>query len=226
MPTSRTRQSLHAAVTLGGILELATPHGPARAYVEPVERPVGALALGHGAGGGVKAADVTAAARAARIAGFTVVLVEQPYRVAGRRSPAPARQLDEAWLAVISQLRDGQLGGLPVVVGGRSSGARVACRTAAESGAIAVLCMAFPLHPPGRGDDPTKSRIAELDAVEVPVLVVQGERDPFGMPPAGPKREVVRVPGDHSLRDAGAVATAVGNWLSRLAVIGPARARQ
>jgi uncharacterized protein len=226
MPTSRTAQSLHPAVTLGGILELATPHGPARAYVEPVEQALGALVLGHGAGGGITAADLTSAGRAARTAGFTVALVEQPYRVAGRRSPAPARQLDAAWLAVISQLRDGQLGDLALVVGGRSSGARVACRTAAESGAIAVLCLAFPLHPPGRGDDPTKSRLAELDAVGVPVLVVQGERDPFGMPAAGPNREVVRVPGDHSLRNATAVGSAVGDWLSGLAAIGPARARQ
>ena len=174
----------------------------------------------------MKAPDLTAAARTARTAGFTVVLVEQPYRVAGRRSPAPARQLDAAWLAVISQLGDGHLGALPLVVGGRSSGARVACRTAAESGAIAVVCLAFPLHPPGRADDPTKSRLAELEAVQVPVLVVQGESDPFGMPPAGPKREVVRVPGDHSLRNAAAVGTAVADWLSRLAVIDPARRRQ
>lgn len=214
------------AVTLDGILELATPHGPARAYVEPVAQPVGALALGHGAGGGVKAPDLTAAARAAATAGFKVALVEQPYRVAGRRSPAPARQLDAAWLAAMSQLRDGPLGALPLVVGGRSSGARVACRTAAESGAFAVLCLAFPLHPPGRADDPTKSRLAELEAVGLPVLVVQGDRDPFGMPPAGPKREVVGVPGNHSLRSAAAVGTAVGDWLSRLAAIGPARARQ
>jgi uncharacterized protein len=182
--------------------------------------------LGHGAGGGVKAPDLTAAARAAATAGFTVALVEQPYRVAGRRSPAPARQLDAAWLAVISQLRDGQLGALPLVVGGRSSGARVACRTAAESRAIAVLCLAFPLHPPGRADDPAKSRLAELEAVGLPVLVVQGERDPFGMPPAGPKREVVAVPGSHSLRSDAAVSAAVGDWLSRLAAIGPVRSRQ
>jgi uncharacterized protein len=182
--------------------------------------------LGHGAGGGVEAPDLTAAARAARTAGFTVVLVEQPYRVAGRRSPAPARQLDTAWLAVTSRLRDGPLGALPLVVGGRSSGARVACRTAPESEAIGVICLAFPLHPPGRADDPAKSRLAELEAVEVPVLVVQGERDPFGMPPAGRKREVVRVPGDHSLRNAAAVGAAVGDWLSRLAAVDPARARQ
>jgi uncharacterized protein len=181
--------------------------------LESVERPAGALVLGHGAGGGVAAPDLKAAARAARGAGFSVALVEQPYRVAGRRSPAPAAQLDVAWLAVIAGLRDGELGGLSLVAGGRSAGARVACRTAAEVGAVAVLCLAFPLHPPGRGDDPSKSRLSELNAVAVPVLVVQGERDPFGLPPEGPKREVVRVPGNHSLRNTAPVEAAVAEWL-------------
>jgi len=103
---------------------------------------------------------------------------------------------------------------LPLVVGGRSLGARVACRTAAETGAIAVLCLAFPVHPPGR---PEASRLSELEAVTVPVLVVQGERDPFGMPPEGPGRKVVQVPGDHGLKaDLDAVATAVRDWLRRL----------
>jgi uncharacterized protein len=170
--------------------------------------------LGHGAGGGVHAPDLTAAADAARSLGFTVALVEQPYRVAGRRSPAPARQLDAAWLAVLARLRGDELRGTRLVVGGRSAGARVACRTAAEAGASAVLCLAFPLHPPGRGDDPAKSRLPELEAVRLPVLVVQGERDPFGMPPDGPQRTVVRVPGDHSLRNTEAVRAAVGEWLA------------
>ncbi len=169
--------------------------------------------LGHGAGGGVEAPDLRAAARAAWAAGFSVALVEQPYRVAGRRSPAPAAQLDAAWLAVIAELRDGELGGLALVAGGRSAGARVACRTAAQVGAAAVLCLAFPLHPPGRGDDPSKSRLPELDAVPVPVLVVQGERDPFGLPPGGPTRKVVRVPGNHSLRNTAPVEAAVAEWL-------------
>jgi predicted alpha/beta-hydrolase family hydrolase len=170
--------------------------------------------LGHGAGGGVDAPDLVAATKAANSAGFTVALVEQPYRVAGRRSPAPARQLDAAWTAVLEQLREDPLRGLPIIAGGRSAGARVACRTSAEVGAVAVLCLAFPLHPPGKGDDPTKSRLAELDAVHVPTLVVQGESDPFGMPPDGPGRTVVRVPGNHSLRNAGAVAAAVTAWLA------------
>jgi uncharacterized protein len=196
------------------ILELDTPHGLARAHLQPVERPVAALVLGHGAGGGVNAPDLVAAKEAANSAGLTVALVEQPYRVAGRRSPAPARQLDAAWTAVLEQLRAGALLGLPVIAGGRSAGARVACRTAAEVGAVAVLCLAFPLHPPGKGDDPAKSRLPELDAVQVPTLVVQGESDPFGMPPDGPGRTVARVPGTHSLRDTVAVAAAVTAWLA------------
>ncbi|HEU4978633.1 MAG TPA: alpha/beta family hydrolase, partial [Solirubrobacteraceae bacterium] len=139
-----------------------------------------------------------------------VVLVEQPYRVAGRRSPAPAKQLDVAWLAVLERLRDEK----PLLAGGRSAGARVACRTAAAGGAAAVLCLAFPVHPPGR---PEKTRLAELDAVEVPVLVVQGASDPFGMPPQRPGREVVVVAGAHSLASDGeAIAKAIRRWLEEL----------
>lgn len=172
------------------------------------------MVLGHGAGGGVSAPDLVAATEAARAAAVTVALVEQPYRVAGRRSPAPAPQLDAAWSAVVSQLRAGALEGLPLIAGGRSSGARVACRTAAGTGAIAVLCLAFPLHPPGR---PEKTRLGELEAVEAPVLIVQGESDPFGMPPPAPRREVVRLRGNHSLRsDAPALREAVGGWLERV----------
>jgi predicted alpha/beta-hydrolase family hydrolase len=190
------------------VLELETPVGLARVRLEPVDSPDAALVLGHGAGGGIDSPDLAGAASAAREAGLTVALVEQPYRVAGRRSPAPAAQLDAAWLSVISQLPLDE--GLPLVVGGRSAGARVACRTAAEVGATAVLCLAFPLHPPGR---PEKSRLEELDAVEMPTLVVQGERDPFGLPPPGRNRTVVTVPGTHSLRSSGTVAAVVRDWL-------------
>jgi predicted alpha/beta-hydrolase family hydrolase len=197
------------------ILDIDTPHGPARAHVTKVRGAAGAVVLGHGAGGGVAARDLTAASDAAAGAGFSVVLVEQPYRVAGRRSPAPARQLDAAWIAVISHLRARTLRGLPIVTGGRSSGARVACRTAAEINAAGVLCLAFPVRPPGRPDAP--SRQDELDAVGVPVLVVQGDRDPFGMPAPGPSRTVVTVKGDHSLRsDLEAVRAAVSQWLAQL----------
>ena len=162
---------------------METPVGAARAHLHLVDEASAALALGHGAGGGVESPDLVAAKDTALEAGVSVVLVEQPYRVAGRRSPAPAHQLDTAWTSVLAQLREDVLGELPVLCGGRSAGARVACRTAAEAGAAAVLCLAFPVHPPGRGDDPTKSRLPELDAVTVPTLVVQGERDPFGIPP-------------------------------------------
>jgi uncharacterized protein len=192
-------------------LEIATPQGPARASLHDADRPVGALILGHGASGGVDAPDLVAATDVARSQGISVALVEQPYRVAGRRSSPPAPRLDAAWTAVVDQLRDGELRDLPLIVGGRSAGARVACRTAAETGAVAVLCLAFPLHPPGR---PEKTRQAELDLVEVPTLVVQGDRDQFGMPAGGPNRRVVTVPGNHSLRkDLDAVATAVAEWL-------------
>jgi len=159
----------------------------------------------------VNAPDLVASARAAGAAGVVVVLVEQPYRVAGRRSPAPAAQLDTAWTAVVAELRTGALADLPLVTGGRSSGARVACRTAAATGAAGVLCLAFPVHPPGR---PEKSRLDELDAVQVPVLVIQGERDPFGMPPAAKGREVVTISGDHGLKaDHAALEAAVTTWL-------------
>jgi predicted alpha/beta-hydrolase family hydrolase len=197
------------------MLEVETPHGPARVDLRRAANARGALVLGHGAGGGVNTPDLAAAASAAEGLNFSVALVEQPYRVAGRRTQPPARQLDVSWLAVITQLRDGALRGVPIVVGGRSAGARVACRTAAEAGAVAVLCLAFPLHPPGKADDPTKSRLGELEAVPGPVLVVQGERDPFGIPPRGPGRTVVRVPGNHGLRTAGPIAESVREWLLR-----------
>ena len=169
------------------------------------------------------ASDLVAATGAARSLGLSVALVEQPYRVAGRRSPAPAAQLDAALTAVVAQLREDPFEGLPLVSGGRSSGARVACRTAADVGAAAVLCLAFPLHPPGKGDDPAKSRVHELDAVVVPTLVVQGESDPFGMPPAGLGRTVVKVPGNHALRSGAAVSAAVSEWLAPLLPVLQAR---
>jgi predicted alpha/beta-hydrolase family hydrolase len=194
------------------VLDVDTPHGPARAHLHPADEPIGAVVLGHGAGGGVAARDLVAATKAAVSARFSVALVEQPYRVAGRRSPAPAHQLDTAWTVVVEQLRAELLSDLPLVVGGRSSGARVACRTAADTGAVGVLCLAFPLHPPGR---PEKSRQSELDAVPVRVLVVQGASDPFGLPPDGPNRRVVTLPGTHSLTgDLAALAATVGEWLS------------
>jgi predicted alpha/beta-hydrolase family hydrolase len=192
------------------MIELETPHGPARAHVNEAEHPVAALVLGHGAGGGVGAPDLKAATEAALAVNVTTILVEQPYRVAGRKSAAPAAQLDTAWTAVVGQL---PIEGLALYVGGRSSGARVACRTSAAVGATGVLCLAFPLHPPGR---PEKTRLAELEQVTVPVLIVQGESDPFGMPPEAPNRTVVRLKGNHSLKsDVRGLRAAVTDFLRR-----------
>jgi uncharacterized protein len=191
-----------------------TPRGPARAELHCATEGRAALLLGHGAGGGIGAPDLVAATRGATAAGVHVALIEQPYRVAGRRAPAPSGQLDEAWLAVVDDLADRWFAELPLVFGGRSSGARVACRTAAEGDAVAVLCLAFPLHPPGK---PEKTRLPELAGVEVPVLVVQGEKDTFGRPASAHHREVVLLPGDHSLKaDVQGVSQAVREWLERV----------
>jgi len=198
-------------------IDIDTPHGLARAHLHPVDEPRAALVLGHGAGGGVESRDLAAATDAAMSESVSVALVEQPYRVSGRRSPAPARQLEAAWTAAVEHLAASELDGLPLIVGGRSLGARVACRTVAATGAVAVLCLAFPLQPRRRSGDPSPSRLPELDAVTLPTLVVQGERDPFGMPPPSANRIVARVPGDHSLRtDLEAVAAAVQSWIAQL----------
>jgi len=199
-------------------ISVDTAFGQARVHLQPVHHATGALILGHGAGGGVAAPDLVAAAEAARAVGFVVALAEQPYRVAGRRSQPPTRQLDSAWTSVVEHLRANDLRGHPFVVGGRSAGARVACRTAHATGAAAVLCLAFPFQPPRRaGAEPAPSRLDELDAVELPTLVVQGERDPFGVPPAAPLRRVVTIAGDHNLkRDLAAVSAAVRGWLEEL----------
>jgi predicted alpha/beta-hydrolase family hydrolase len=191
MPTNRLDVDTPTGT---GWIDLDRPTGPARAV----------LALGHGAGGGVTTPDVLAVTAAALAAGFAVARITQPYRVAGRRSPAPAPRLDEAWISMIAALRRARgLASVPLVQGGRSSGARVACRTAAATGARAVVALAFPLHPPG---DPSRSRIDELTLPDVPVLVVQGDRDAFGMPPAEAADRLVVIPGaDHGLKKATAV---------------------
>ncbi|MFI1193324.1 alpha/beta family hydrolase [Micromonospora sp. NPDC020750] len=192
--------------------EIGTPRGPARVDTDlPAGPPFALLVLGHGAGGDVDAPDLVAVRDAAVAAGVAVVRVTQPYRVAGRRAPAPAGHLDEAWTAVVAEVRRRHPAGPALVVGGRSSGARVACRTAVAVGADAVLALAFPLHPPGR---PERSRAAEL-ATGLPTLVVNGDRDPFGVPAAGPPVRVVVRPGErHDLRDdpAGTAGVVVG-WL-------------
>ncbi|MGZ4640882.1 MAG: alpha/beta hydrolase family protein [Blastococcus sp.] len=200
--------------------EIDTPLGPARIHVTEGAG-AGTLVLGHGAGGGIEAADLQAVTTAAVQAGWRVLLVEQPWRVAGRKiAPAPAR-LDIGWAAVLDRVRaDGLLTG-PLVLGGRSAGARVACRSAGEQGAAGVLALAFPLHPPGR---PEKSRADEITGVTVPVVVVQGERDTMGTPEeiaaalAGlPGASVYAVPGDHGLRkNVDVVAAAAVTWLVEL----------
>jgi uncharacterized protein len=188
-----------------------TPRGPARVRVtEPAGPSRSQLFLGHGAGGGVDAPDLVAVHDAAVAAGVRVVLVTQPYRVAGRRAPAPAGQLDEAWTTVVRAMAVPEK---PLILGGRSSGARVASRTAATLGAAGVLALAFPLHPPGR---PEKTRAGELPQ-SIPTLVLNGDRDPFGVPgPTGSVEVVVRPGAVHDLRKdlPGTVRFAV-EWLAR-----------
>lgn len=210
MTEPRMTEPRMAPAHVPAVTEVDTPHGPARVTRHDAVDARAVLLLGHGAGGGVAAPDLLTATSAALDAHVSVVLVEQPYRVAGRRAPAPAGQLDTAWLAVVAHVGSD----LPLLFGGRSSGARVACRTATDGGAIGVLCLAFPVHPPGR---PEKDRLPELAMPQVPVLVVQGERDPFGVPPPAPGRELLLLPGDHGLKAAHPrLAAAVTDWLSRL----------
>jgi uncharacterized protein len=207
------------------VVEVDTPLGTARAHLRRPPSARGALVLGHGAGGGVEAADLVAVRDAAVAAGWAVALVEQPWRVQGRRvAPAPPR-LDEAWLPVLRALRTGRraLRG-PLVTGGRSAGARVACRTGEQTGATATVCLAFPLHPPGR---PERSRAAELASAVGPLLVVQGERDAFGRPEEvravlPEAARLVAVPGGHGLDTAAATraaADAVVEFLQGLVAV-------
>jgi predicted alpha/beta-hydrolase family hydrolase len=187
------------------VLVIPTPTGPARAHVHDAATAAarGTVVLGHGAGGGVDAADLLALASALPPAGFTVVLVEQPWRVAGRKVAGPPASLDAAWLVVLAGLAErGELAGPLLVVGGRSAGARVAVRTARAVGAHGAVVTAFPLHPPGR---PERSRADEAREAGVPLLVLQGERDPFGradeVRAAVPGARVVEIPSaDHALR--------------------------
>jgi predicted alpha/beta-hydrolase family hydrolase len=202
--------------------DIETPHGPARARItDPAGAVRGTLVLGHGAGGGVESVDLVAVTAEAAGAGWRVVRVEQPWRVAGKRIVTAPPRLDEGWRAVLHRLRADDVLSGPLVLGGRSAGARVACRTAAEHGAAGVLALAFPLHPPGR---PEKSRAAELTAVPVPLVVVQGETDAFGGPAevaaaltGQDGASVYAVPGDHALkRNVDVVAAAALSWLSEL----------
>lgn len=198
--------------------QVPTPRGPATVHLDQPPEPATLLVvLGHGAGGGVHAPDLVAVRDAVLGLGAAVARVEQPYRVAGRRSPPAGSHLDEAWIAVVRSLRRDQPG-LPLVTGGRSSGARVACRTAAATGAAGVIALAFPLQPAARGGTVGASRAAELAGAGVPVLAVNGDRDPFGVPEPGGLVSVHVIPGaDHSLRRHGApAAAAVAAWLAAL----------
>jgi predicted alpha/beta-hydrolase family hydrolase len=202
------------------VREVGTGLGTARLHVTDGGAS-GTLVLGHGAGGGVESVDLVAVTTAAAEAGWRVLRVEQPWRVAGKRvAPTPPR-LDDGWRAVLEHARDGGLLTGRLVLGGRSAGARVACRTAAEHRADGVLALAFPLHPPGR---PEKSRRDELTGVQAPLVVVQGETDAMGRPEAiaavlsgRANASVYAVSGDHSLRrDVNVVAAAALSWMTEL----------
>jgi predicted alpha/beta-hydrolase family hydrolase len=177
------------------ITSVETPHGEARLHRNRSRHPIATLVLGHGAGGGVESRDLDALARMLPGQGITVVRVEQPWRVAGKRLAPRPQVLDECFVAATDRLRVRT----PLVVGGRSAGARSAARCARRMGAAAYLALAFPLHPPGK---PEKSRLDELEAVEVPTLIIQGERDSFGTPEEFPERfDMTVVPGaDHGFK--------------------------
>ncbi|WP_238985938.1 alpha/beta family hydrolase [Kocuria sp. SM24M-10] len=205
-------------------ITVPTETGPGRLLVSRASSPAGSpwavLWLGHGAGGGAGSRDLAALAAGLPRHGVTVVRHEQPWVVAGKRiAPRPAA-LDAAWLAAAPAVAE-LAGATPLVVGGRSAGARVACRTAGAVGAAAVLCLAFPLHPPGR---PERSRSEELLTPRVPVLAVQGTRDPFGsaaelraVAHGAPAVEVLPVEGaDHGLRTARSAALGQEETLERV----------
>jgi len=198
-------------------MEIVTAHGPAEVVVDEVGGPGFLLVLTHGSNGSVEAVDLLAVRAAALSLGGMVARVTQPFRLAGRRAPGSAIRQDEAWLEIIGMLR-GAYGDLPLIQGGRSNGARVVCRTAQAAKAQGVLALAFPLHPPGR---PERSRVAELRSAGVPVLVVNGDRDPFGVPASDDAEdaEVVVLPGErHDLnKEPAAVRAAVEPWLSQWA---------
>ncbi|WP_049569630.1 alpha/beta hydrolase family protein [Nonomuraea sp. SBT364] len=192
-------------------MEIMTARGPARVEIDEAERARLLLVLTHGSAGSVDAPDLLAVRDAALAARAHVARVTQAFRVAGARAPGtPARQ-DEAWLTVLARVR-ARWPELPLVQGGRSNGARVACRTATAVGAAAVVALAFPLHPPGK---PERSRAEELRGAGVDVLVVNGDRDPFGVPEAADAARLVVLPGEgHDLKkDPARVGEVVAEWL-------------
>jgi predicted alpha/beta-hydrolase family hydrolase len=195
-------------------VEITTEAGAARVELDEPASPAFLLVLTHGAGGGVDSADLLAARQAGLDLGGAVARVLQPYRVRGARAPGSADRQDGAWLEVVGVLRQ-RYPPVPLIQGGRSNGARVACRTAPAAGARAVLALAFPLHPPGH---PDRSRAGELRQAGTDVLVVSGAADPFGVPKPSGAIDVVVLPGaTHALaRQDGAIRDAVRNWLAGL----------
>ncbi|MFB9965794.1 alpha/beta hydrolase family protein [Sinosporangium siamense] len=191
--------------------EVETPHGPARVELDVVPDPGLLLVLTHGSAGSVEAVDLLAVRSAVCRRGVAVARVTQPFRLAGRRAPGSAVKQDEAWLVVLETLVK-RFPGVPLVQGGRSNGARVACRTARAAGAEAVVALAFPLHPPGR---PERSRAGELRDAGADVLVVNGDRDPFGVPDEADVSRLVVLPQEgHDLKRAPAlVGEVVAGWL-------------
>jgi uncharacterized protein len=202
-------------------MQIDTVAGPARVEVDEAAAPRFLLVLTHGAGGGVASTDLMAARQAGLDSGGAVARVLQPYRLAGASAPGSAQRQDAAWLDVIAALR-ARYPGVPLIQGGRSNGARVACRTAEAAGAAAVIALAFPLHPPGKAGDPEKSRAGELRSAGVPVLVINGDRDPFGVPdPADADRLVVLAGETHTLsKQRAAIIEAVTSWLDDLNLAG------
>jgi ABC-2 type transport system permease protein len=201
-------------------VEIMTSAGPAHAVVdESAGRPRFLAVLTHGAGGTPDTPDVLAVRDAARGLGAVTALVTQPYRVRGGRAPGSAARQDAAWAEIVAALSDS---GLPLVQGGRSNGARVACRTARQVGAAGVIALAFPLHPPRRPGQPGTSRDAELRAAGTRVLVLNGDRDPFGIPEPDDATRVVVLPGEtHALsKNPAAIGEAVARWLGTLPGIG------
>jgi len=198
-------------------MDIVTSGGPARVVLDQPAGPAFLLVLTHGAGGGVDSPDLLAAREAGLQAGGAVARVIQPYLVRGARAPGSPDRQDGSWLEVIEALRPG-FPALPLVQGGRSNGARLACRTATAAGARAVVALAFPLHPPGR---PERSRAAELRQAGVPVLVVNGDRDPFGVPDSADASRLVVLPGEtHALsRRPEVIRQVVETWLREVLVL-------
>jgi uncharacterized protein len=202
-------------------MEIMTSGGAARVELDQPQHPAFLLVLTHGAGGGVESPDLQAARQAATDLGAAVARVVQPYRVRGGRAPGSPDRQDAAWLEIIAALRQ-RFPAIPLVQGGRSNGARLACRTAREAGARAVVALAFPLHPPGR---PERSRVAELREAGSDVLVVNGDRDPFGIPDSTDATRVVVLAGEtHALsRRTQEIRQVVESWLREVL---PAAARR